>query len=261
MSSNLMQMVLIAVFICVSIVRSASIPKNVIEQNRTDIHFIDSKLAACEFCGEHGTCYLEESVKKCKCNEGYADDEGTCKLCDCGSDGQCIFENGLKKCQCNSGFSDDEGTCEKCDCGSDGQCIFENGLKKCQCNYGFSDDEGICKSCYCGEYSRSCSFDRFGSKNCECYFGAIQINDYCHAIGSVSVISTTKMPSTTEFPTPKSCDCGKYSRSCSFDRFGRKNCDCYSGAIQINDYCYAIGNVSVISTTKMPRTTEFTTPK
>ncbi|GIY48718.1 hypothetical protein CEXT_750632, partial [Caerostris extrusa] len=228
MSSNLMQMVLIAVFICVSIVRSASIPKNVIEQNRTDIHFIDSKLAACEFCGEHGTCYLEESVKKCKCNEGYADDEGTCK---------------------------------QCDCGSDGQCIFENGLKKCQCNYGFSDDEGICKSCYCGEYSRSCSFDRFGSKNCECYFGAIQINDYCHAIGSVSVISTTKMPSTTEFPTPKSCDCGKYSRSCSFDRFGRKNCDCYSGAIQINDYCYAIGNVSVISTTKMPRTTEFTTPK
>ncbi|GIY74105.1 hypothetical protein CDAR_66251 [Caerostris darwini] len=61
----------------------------------------------------------------------------------------------------------------------------------------------ICLGCDCGKYSRSCSFDRFGRKNCDCYFGAIQINDYCHAIGSVSVISTTKMPSTTEFTTPR----------------------------------------------------------
>ncbi|GIY01729.1 hypothetical protein CEXT_662061 [Caerostris extrusa] len=90
---------------------------------------------------------------------------------------------------------------------------------------------------------------------------ATVINDYCHAIGSVSVISTTEMPSTTELTTPRSCDCGKYSRSCSFDRFGRKNCDCYFGAIQINDYCHAIGSVSVISTTKMPSTTEITTPR
>ncbi|GIY74097.1 hypothetical protein CDAR_66201 [Caerostris darwini] len=96
MSSNLIQMVLIVVIVCVSIVRSASIPKNVTEQNRAEIHSIDSELAACEFCGEYGTCYLEESVKKCRCNEGYTDDDGTCKRCDCGSDGQCIFENYMK---------------------------------------------------------------------------------------------------------------------------------------------------------------------
>ncbi|GIY63821.1 EGF-like domain-containing protein [Caerostris darwini] len=273
-------------------------------------------------CGEKGTCSIVNGLKRCTCQEGYTDADGICKECECGENGTCTFSNGLKRCTCDNGYADAGGVCKTVI--AENTLILATWIqwttKLCLCHFGHVQINGYCYedyttstvttkqetssektfsptasatstfpastpgSCDCGKYSRSCSFDRFGRKNCDCYFGAIQINDYCHAIGSVSVISTTKMPSTTEFTTPRretttvastsettsttkflttprSCECGKYSRSCRFDYFGRQVCECYPGYVQINNYCYE-ESTTAVSTTEVRSTAEFsTTPK
>ncbi|GIY74102.1 EGF-like domain-containing protein [Caerostris darwini] len=100
----------------------------------------------CEICGQHQTCYFEAGQKKCKCNEGYADDEGTCKLCQCGDNEDCSFEGGEKICSCKPGYLKDAGICKICLCGGNENCSFRDGEKIRSCKTGYAKEYEICKS-------------------------------------------------------------------------------------------------------------------
>ncbi|GIY32203.1 uncharacterized protein CDAR_119661 [Caerostris darwini] len=225
-------------------------------------------------CGEKGTCTFINGLKWCACDKGHTEVDGICKECDCGEKGACSFINGLKRCNCENGYIEANGVCKECDCGEKGACSFINDLKRCNCENGYVEANGVCKDCDCGKYSHSCYLDTMDRKLCLCHFGYVQINGYCYEDYTTSTATTKqetsseKTSSTTTGPTPtlptstpRSCECGRYSRSCRFDYFGRQVCECYPGYVQINNHCYE-ESTTAVSTTELRSTAEFsTTPK
>ncbi|GIY63817.1 hypothetical protein CDAR_545561, partial [Caerostris darwini] len=72
-------LLIVCVLVYASIVRCASVSKNSIEENQTDIHSIHSnyQLAACKCTG--GKCVTENGKEVCKCPPEYGEIEGKCK--------------------------------------------------------------------------------------------------------------------------------------------------------------------------------------
>ncbi|GIY67508.1 hypothetical protein CEXT_322031, partial [Caerostris extrusa] len=104
--------------------------------------------------------------------------------------------------------------------------------------------------CECGKYSHSCYLDTMDRKLCLCHFGYVQINGYCYAATTTSVVTTEQPSTTAPTTTLRDCYCGMNSRSCRLNWFGRKMCDCYHGYEQVDGYCIAR------TTTERPVTTE-----
>ncbi|GIY00569.1 EGF-like domain-containing protein, partial [Caerostris darwini] len=236
-------LLIVCILVYASIAHCASVSKNSIEENQTDIHSIHSnyQLAAC----------------------------------DCGTGANCTFDVGFwtteKYCLCPDGTKLKNQRCKACDCGRNGQCSFVNGAKKCECDAGFLEDQGTCRGCDCGNYSYSCYLDTMNRKLCLCHFGYVQMNGYCYEYYTTSTVTTipevtsektfspTTSPTTTlSTSTPRSCDCGKYSHSCYLDTLDRKLCLCHFGYVQMNGYCYAATTTSMV-TTEEPKTTTPTT--
>ncbi|GIY01333.1 hypothetical protein CEXT_491731 [Caerostris extrusa] len=102
-----------------SIVRCASVSKNSIEENQTDIHSIhsNSQLPECKCTGEK--CVFENGEEFCKCPPEYGVlDKGSCKACECGEGSNCTFTcssrfscKEIKKCICKEGYEGKSGKC------------------------------------------------------------------------------------------------------------------------------------------------------
>ncbi|GIY41271.1 uncharacterized protein CDAR_303841 [Caerostris darwini] len=210
----------------------------------------DGKCVECD-CGSYGICIYEGGAKKCICSPRTIQRNGKCVVEDYGS------TTNSPKLTTPTNITEQD-----CDCGNySHHCTLDRyGHKLCLCHFGYTQINGYCywkpierpetttttptlQDCYCGRYSHYCYRDRYGRKLCLCHFGYAQIDGYCYAKDGVRTTegprprtSTTERPRTTE----RDCYCGKNSYSCYFDWYGRKECRCRYGYVQIDDYCIGL---------------------
>jgi hypothetical protein len=140
-------------------------------------------------CGQHGVCDLQSGSAVCRCEDGYARQEGRCKNIDecaleqddCPQYSRCVDEDGDHSCACVRGYSlvgdecvdDDECAAEPC--GEHALCVNEPGSHSCSCEPGYTgnafdgctdSDECARGELQCGERA-SCQ-PRPGPDGCVC---------------------------------------------------------------------------------------------
>ncbi|XP_035218224.1 tenascin-like [Stegodyphus dumicola] len=177
----------------------------------------DNKQKICRECdcGPNGDCSYWYG-KKCKCHEGYAEFEGTCKPCRC-KGGVCSFSTeGQRLCRCHYGDREVNEECLECDCGRGGFCSYNGTQKICFCYIDYVEYAGKCKYCNCGQHGR-CSLNSFGSPVCDCLPGYGEKDGYC-----------------------EECKCGR-GANCTFYYTG-KQCSCPEYYEEKNGTCFLIEN-------------------
>ncbi|GIY67510.1 adhesive plaque matrix protein 2 [Caerostris extrusa] len=233
-------LLIVCVLMYASIVRCASVSKNSIDENQTDIHSIPSnyQLAECKCTG--GKCVFEngeESFASAHLNMVFSIKDlvklvnaekvpialshavcvaGPCSTKPCQNGGTCTVDGQSFKCDCKPPFTGNTceiGPCSSNPCQNEGTCAVEGQSFKCECKSPFSG-----KNCEteCDCKNGKCRVTENNEVICECLPEYGKYDDVCTA-----------------------CDCGT-GANCTFDVgffSTEKYCLCPDGRKLKNQRC------------------------